>query len=302
MSGKIVVVGSLNVDLTARTSRHPRPGETVLGSNFATYSGGKGANQAVAAARLGAKVRMVGRVGFDPFGHMLLDTLRGDGVDVEHVLEDNENPTGVALIVVDREGQNTIVVAGGANSAMTPEDVEKAEAVFRDAQVLLLQLETPLSVVERAIAIAHTYGLQVVLNPAPAQMLDGHMLRGIDYLLPNQTEATLLSGVDTVQEAVEVLHGMGVQRMVVTLGEQGCLVVDGAQQRILPAYHVDAVDTTAAGDAFAGAFSVALTEGKSLMEAAQWGNAAGALAVIRPGAQPSLPVRAEFEAFLANQD
>jgi ribokinase len=301
MTSHIVVVGSLNMDLVVRAPRHPQLGETVLGGEFRTFPGGKGANQAVAAARLGATVKMIGRVGPGGFGDSLLNTLMRDNVDTTRVRRDGKLRSGVALITVDANGQNTIVVASGANGELTPEDVTAGEAAFAGAAVLLLQLECPLAAVERAIELAKKHGAQVVLNPAPAQMLNATLLESVDYLVPNQTELALLTGVDDLaatRNAASHLRAHGVKRVIVTLGEEGVLAVDDEGEFYLPAHRVTAVDTTAAGDAFVGALAVALMEGRSMREAVAWGNAAGGLTVTRPGAQPSLPTRAELEKFL----
>ncbi len=301
MDGHIVVVGSLNMDMVVRTTRHPKVGETILGSDFRTFPGGKGANQAVAAAKLGCQVRMVGRVGQDPFGDQLLRAVASSGVDTTYIRSDPGFATGVALITVDEAGQNTIVVASGANGRVSPDDVDAAEDVFLGASVLLLQLECPLNAVEHAIHLARKNQVQVVLNPAPAQMLDAEFLESVDYLIPNQTELALLAGQESVQAAIDVLRTHGVRRIVVTLGEEGALVAANGLQELVPTYRVPVVDTTAAGDAFAGAFAVALSEGLSIHQATLWGNAAGALAVTRAGAQPSLPTREEFDAFLKSR-
>ena len=294
----IVVVGSINMDLVVRSPRLPAPGETILGAEFHMFPGGKGANQAVAAARLGAAVKLIGRVGTDAFGDALLQTLAQDKVELEHVARDPDMPTGVALITVDAAGQNTIVVVPGANGRLTPEDISLAEAAFVGASVLLLQLEIPLPAVERAIELAQRRHVRVVLNPAPACPLDAALLSRVDDLIPNQTELALLSGAGSTREAIEHLRGMGVRRIVVTLGEEGALVVEDGQEIHAPSHRVTVVDTTAAGDAFVGAFAVALSEGRSTREAAAWGTAAGALAVTRAGAQPSLPTRAELASLL----
>jgi ribokinase len=295
---QILVVGSLNTDLVVRTIRHPQIGETVLGHGFRTYPGGKGANQAVAVARLGCPVKMVGRIGTDSFGEELLARITSEGVEPRFVLRDDEVPSGVAFITVDERGQNTIVVASGANMRLTPDDIDEAADAFNGAAVLLAQLEVPLAAVERAIELARRNGVLVVLNPAPAQLLESHLLHKVDVLIPNQTELALLAGQESTGASIEVLRSMGVKRLVVTLGENGALVVDGDQQEHMLAHRVPVVDTTAAGDAFAGAFAVALSEGQSIHESARWGNAAGALTVTRPGAQPSLPTRQELLDFL----
>jgi len=299
MKKAIVVVGSLNMDLVVRTPRHPQIGETILGSGFQTFPGGKGANQAVAAARLGGRVRMIGRVGADAFGEALMAAASQDGVDTSWIRRDPQAPSGVALITVDDAGRNTIVVASGANMRLTPEDVSAAESAFDGAGVLLIQLESPLPAVERAVQLARERGVHVVLNPAPAQPLTASFLSQVDTLIPNQNELELLSGVAGTQAAVERLSALGVGDLIVTLGEEGVYVVAGGQQTTIPAYPVDAVDTTAAGDAFLGAYAVALTEGMPALQAAAWSNAAAAISVTRRGAQPSLPTRVELDEFLA---
>jgi ribokinase len=302
MACHIVVVGSLNMDLVVRAPRYPQPGETILGSSFDTYPGGKGANQAVAAARMGAVVKMIGCAGTDAFGEALRSNLAREGVDVRHVVQRVGVPTGVALITVNAEGQNTIVVVPGANSCLVPLDLPAAQQAFVDANVVVLQLEIPLPTVEWAIDLAHRCGAQVVLNPAPAQPLPAALLAAVDHLIPNESELMLLTGLDTVEAAVNHLHrDCGVPHLVVTLGAGGVLVSDKGQQFTVPGYQVPVVDTTAAGDAFVGAFAVAIGEGGTVYEAALRGNAAGALAVARAGAQPSLPTRAEVEQLLRDR-
>jgi len=297
--GKIIVVGSINMDLVVRAPRHPLPGETLLGSDFQTFPGGKGANQAVAAARLGAEVKMVGRVGQDAFGDQLLSGMRSDGVDVSEVHYLPGQATGVALITLDQGGQNTIVAASGANMSLTRADVLAVEDCFRGASVLLTQLEVPLEAVQASLELAKKHGLLTVLNPAPARELPVSTLRLVDYLIPNESELSLLAGGIADQNvAAQTLHDQGVENLIVTLGGDGVRVElsDGGYK--LPAYKVNVLDTVAAGDAFAGAFCAALSEGKPVEEAVRWANAAGALAVTRPGAQPSLPNRKELEQFI----
>jgi ribokinase len=301
VNGHIVVVGSLNMDLVVRAPHHPEPGETIIGSDFGVFPGGKGANQAVAAARLGASVKMVGCVGNDSFGRALIATLTQDQVDATHIRTDPVAATGVAVITVSAAGQNTIVVASGANARLTPADVDAAESLFVGASVLLLQLESPLAAVVRAVELAHEHGVHVVLNPAPAQPLEDAMLARVDYLVPNQIELSLLTGMGADADparAAAALRARGPRHVVVTLGESGVLVLDD-RPHLLARHPVTVVDTTAAGDAFVGAFAVALALGKPDLEAAAWGNAAGALAVTRAGAQPSLPDRHTFDEFLA---
>ena len=298
MPGHIVVVGSINMDLVVRSPRIPQPGETILGTDFRTFPGGKGANQAVAAARAGGQVKMVGRVGQDEFGESLLNTLRRDGVDTTFVTPTPGIASGVALITVNDAGQNNIVVVPGANGKLSPDDVKAAQPAFEGAAVVLLQLEIPLETVAEAINQARRYGAKVILNPAPARSLPNDLLAQVDYLIPNESELALLTGLNAIPTAASHLKSLGISCLIVTLGAQGVLVMeDGAARRILP-HKVSVVDTTAAGDAFVGGMAVALTEGHSTQEAAAFGNATGALSVTKAGAQPSLPTRTELETFI----
>jgi len=278
--------------------RHPQVGETILGGKFVTVPGGKGANQAVAAARMGAKVTMIGRVGRDAFGEELRASAANDGIDIQHVGVDEREASGVALITVDLKGQNTIVVASGANFALSPADLQAARAAFAGADVLVLQLESPLETVGAALALAAEYGLRVVLNPAPAQALSAELLSRIDYLIPNEHEVLQVVGAETLDEAIEKLLGLGVKNLIITLGEKGVLVVNAAGRSHIPAQVVQAVDTVAAGDAFIGAFATGLAEGKDAIAAARLGNAAAAISVTRHGAQPSLPRRGEVDGLI----
>lgn len=300
MPGHIVVVGSINMDLVVRAPRHPEPGETILGSTFQTFPGGKGANQAVAAARLGGRVKMIGRVGADAFGDSLLATLQNDKVDTSYIRRSTDTASGVALITVSEQGQNTIVVVPGANGLLTPQDIHDSREAFVGASVVLLQLEIPLETVHTAADIARQEGAGVILNPAPARQLSNHLLSKIDFLIPNESELHLLTGMQALSIAADSLRSIGTRRLVVTLGSDGALVIDEDGHYQLEAHSVPVVDTTAAGDAFVGAFAVAQTEHRPTREAAAWGNAAGALAVTCAGAQPSLPTRAQLEDFLAN--
>jgi ribokinase len=300
----VTVVGSLNMDLVARTPRIPQPGETIIGGDFHTVPGGKGANQAVAAARLGAQVSMVGRVGRDAFAGPLLDNLAAAGVDHAFVMQDLEAATGVALIVVDDAGQNSIVVASGANMRLSPADVDAAEAAVAAADVLLLQLESPLDTVIRAAQMARAHQVTVILNPAPARSLPVALLSLVDVLVPNESETALLTNMPVsdradTEVAAKALRELGVGTVILTLGERGALLAREGGTALFPAFDVTPVDTTAAGDAFVGGFAVALAEGRSLAEAVRWGNAAGALATTRLGAQTSLPTRQALERLLA---
>lgn len=298
MTGKILVVGSINMDLVVQSPHLPRPGETVLGGAFGTFPGGKGANQAVAAARLGGDVAMLGRVGQDDFGKSMLATLAQDRVGVQAIGQDADAATGVALITVDAAGENTIVVASGANMRITPEEIDANESLFAGVDLLVLQLEVPLPAVRRAVELARRHGVRVILNPAPAQVLDAELLAGVDFLMPNEGELLRLSGESQPDAAVRRIRESGVKTLLVTLGDHGALLVEEGGQASIPAFKVKAVDTTAAGDSFVGAFAVALAEGKPVRDACVWASAAAAISVTRPGAQPSLPARQEVEDFL----
>lgn len=303
MTARIVVVGSLNMDLVTEAPKIPAPGETVIGGDLCTVPGGKGANQAVAAARLGAHAAMVGRLGNDVFAARLRDNLAAEGVDLTHVQE-TAVASGVALIVVDAQGQNSIVVAPGANARLAPADVQAAESVIAAADVILLQLEVPLESVLRAAQLAHEAGVTVVLNPAPAHPLPDGLLALVDILIPNETETASLSGLpvdstEAIEAAAARLRERGVAAVVLTLGARGALLAEKSGTHHFPAFAVDrVVDTTAAGDAFVAALATSVAEGRPFREAVVWGNAAGALAVTRHGAQPSLPRREEVEALL----
>jgi len=305
MPARVTVAGSLNMDLVVRTPHIPEPGETIIGGEFRTVPGGKGANQAVAAARLGAQVAMVGRVGGDAFGGLLLDNLAAAGVDPAFVTRDPQAATGVALIEVDDAGQNSIVVVSGANSRLSPADVEAAAAAIGAADVLLLQLESPLETVTRAAQVARAQGVTLILNPAPARPVPAGLLGLVDVLIPNESETALLTGLpagdqEEAQAAAAALRRMGVATVILTLGGRGALLAYEGGTELFPAFDVTPVDTTAAGDAFVGGLGVALAEGRPLREAVRWGNAAGALATTRLGAQPSLPTRQALDDMLAH--
>ena len=294
----IVVVGSLNLDLVVGVARHPRPGETVLGEDVVRAPGGKGANQAVAAARLGRAVAMVGRLGQDADGAELRGALEAAGVDHELVRGLDGVPTGVALITVDPAGENVIVVSPGANGRLDAAGVDEAAGALRAAPVCLLQLEVPLDAVTRAAELARGV---VVLNPAPARDLPRALVRAVDVLVPNRSELALLVGAEEEPEDLAGVAALartieGPRSVVVTLGAEGALLVTGAGEVHVPAVAVRPVDTTAAGDCFCGALGDALARGDDLEAAARWAVRAAAVATTRHGAQPSLPTRAEVEA------
>lgn len=306
MSAPITVVGSLNMDFVVQVEALPRPGETVLGSAFRTIPGGKGANQACAAAKLGGRVRMLGRVGDDVFGAALRSSLAAAGVAVQDVLATAATPSGVALIFVQAGGQNQIVVASGANGRLTPADVTRALEATRGG-FLLLQLESPLETVEAAAATGRRQGMRVLLDPAPARPLADALLASVDCLTPNESEAMLLLGrregtlaLAEAHEAARALLRRGPRSVILKLGAQGALLEDGTGGRHFPAPRVAAVDATAAGDTFNGALAAALAEGTSMVEAIGFANAAAALSVTRVGAQASIPGRDEVEAALGS--
>ncbi|HON92310.1 MAG TPA: ribokinase [Sedimentisphaerales bacterium] len=305
-SRPIVVVGSSNMDLVVKAARIPAPGETILGGEFLMVAGGKGANQAVAAAKLGAKVFFVARLGNDLFGRKSLDNFRLEGLDTTYVSLTSDAPSGVALIAVDHAGNNAIVVAPGANARLSPDDVRRAEDRIRSAGAVVAQLEVPMATVQCVAEIAHDAGVPFLLNPAPAQWLSPSLLKAVSVLTPNESEARILTGVEVVdansaRKAAEMLLSTGVKSVIVTLGSKGFLLAEGNSTELVPAMEVRAVDTTAAGDAFTGSLAVGLAQGQSLREAALFANHVAAFSVTRLGAQPSMPTRSELEEFISQQ-
>lgn len=307
MKTRITVVGSLNIDLVIRSEHIPLPGETITGRDFKTIPGGKGANQAVAAARQGAEVNLVGRIGKDSFAELLLENLAESGVNVSNVLFDPVSATGVALIVVDDAGENSIVVAPGANICLDEAQVDAAAELIAGSEVLVLQLEIPLQPVIHAAQIARDHGVKVILNPAPARELPEELFKLVDVLIPNETETAILSGqkcekLADYELAAGKLLDLGAGSVVITLGKHGSLLTDREHKSLqIRAFKVNPVDTTAAGDAFVASLAVHLGSGHSLPDAIRWGNAAGALATMRFGAQTSLPNQDEVARLIGGE-
>jgi len=301
-SANIVVVGSANTDLVVRVRSLPRPGETVIGGTFVSVGGGKGANQAVAAARAGGHTTFIAKLGADAMGDAAVAAFATDGIDTTFITRDPATPSGVAFILVDDRGENSIAVAAGANDCLTPADVDRASAAIRAADVLLVQLEIPLETVRHAVSVAHAAGVPVILNPAPARPLDAGLLAQVAILTPNETEAELLTGLTVTDErsaasAASRLLATGLRSAVITLGRQGALVAEAAATAHVVGYEVTPVDTVAAGDVFNGCLAVAIAEGGNLIDAARFANAAAAIAVTRHGAQASAPRRDEIFQF-----
>jgi ribokinase len=305
MAKRIVVVGSINLDLVAATDRIPIAGETVRGFSFRTFPGGKGANQAVGAARLGGSVSMIGRLGSDAFGVELRDSLEQSNVNTNAV-QLVSGSSGVALITTDPQGENAITVVAGANAYLSPASLDSNIELIRTAGILLTQLEIPLETVEHLAAIAAQEGVPLMLDPAPARALPPALLKRIEWLTPNETETSMLTGSgpgelsdELIEDAANALLDRGSRNVILKLGDRGCYVAlsDGARQ-LVPAYSVNPVDTTAAGDAFNGAFAVALMNGQGAIEAASWASAVAAISVTRAGAQASMPTSSEVERFL----
>lgn len=299
-SKRIVVIGSSNTDMVIKTLHLPRPGETVLGGDFFMLQGGKGANQAVAAARLGGDTAFLCKVGHDPFGEASLAAYASEGIDTSYCLQTQEAPSGVALITVDVMAENCIVVAPGANARLTPADIAAAEPLIASADLVLMQMEIPIETIIEAADIATRHHVRVVLNPAPAAPIPESLFARLYLITPNRTEAETLTGIrvtnaESARRAADLLTQKGVKKVVITLGAEGALIKEGDRYELIAAQQVKAVDTTAAGDTFNGALAVALTEGHTLPEAVRFATRASAIAVTRMGAQASIPTRGEVD-------
>ncbi|MDX1640188.1 MAG: ribokinase [Balneolaceae bacterium] len=303
---KIIVLGSSNTDMIVKVPRIPAPGETILGGKFVQAAGGKGANQAVAAARSGGDVTFIANTGDDNFGKEAIEGFKKEGINTEYIFVDKKTPSGVALIFVDEDGENSIAVASGANGTLTPSQIRQIKDLSAGGDILLTQLETPLETVEEAIKIANENGVRVILNPAPAQPLDDDLLKRIDILTPNQSETELLTGIsvedeESAKKAASNLLSKGVKTVIVTLGSNGAFLMSKDIQKTIPGFNVKAKDTTAAGDTFNGALAVGLAEGKPIEKAIRWAHAAAAISVTRMGAQPSVPKQKEIREFLSKE-
>ena len=299
----ITVVGSLNMDLVTYVDKMPKPGQTVMGRSFKQMAGGKGANQADAIAKLGATVKMIGCIGDDDLGRTLISSLKKDGVDISGVSTVGEVSTGIASITVDADGNNCIAVVPGANNMLTVDRINLSMKAIYESDIVVAQLEVPMDTIKYAMKAAKNFGKLTILNPAPAMELDDEILREVDYLIPNDTELEVISGIniendDDMRRAAGILINRGVSDLIVTLGDKGCMHFNSRGEKKYDAYSVRAVDTTAAGDRFIGALAVSLHQGKKIEDAIQYAMAVGAITVTRIGAQSSLPNACEVDAFI----
>lgn len=303
----IIIVGSVNTDMVVRTAHIPAPGETILGSSFFITGGGKGANQAVAVAKLCGHACMIGKVGNDVFGEQAILNLQHENVDTNFIYSTDQQPSGVALIAVADSGENSIIVAPGSNSALTKNDIAKAEQIIAQCEYVLLQLEIPIETVTATIELAKKYNKKIILNPAPAAQLNDEILQRVDTIIPNQSETLLMTGVevnnvDDATWAALWFHEKGIATVIITLAEKGCFISDASFKGLVQGYKVDkVVDTVAAGDTFCGALAVALSEGMHLKDAARFANIAAALSVTKNGAQASIPLREEVNKIFINK-
>lgn len=297
----ICVIGSLNMDLVVNVDTMPKPGQTIIGSNFKEVPGGKGANQAVAMARLNGNVSMIGKVGEDGFGQTLINSLKNDKVDTTYI-QTAKGATGVALITVDKNAQNSIVVSPGANFEVKEDDIDNNIEVIKNSDIVVLQLETPLNTIKYALNKAKELNKYTILNPAPAVKLDDEIIKNVDLLTPNETELEIISGVsieteEDIQKAAQIMIEKGVKELIVTLGSKGSLYINKEKSMFKKAYKVEAVDTTAAGDSYTGALAVALSQDKNIEDAMDFASKVGALSVLKEGAQSSLPTLEDVKNF-----
>ncbi|NQV29705.1 MAG: ribokinase [Candidatus Marinimicrobia bacterium] len=300
---KVVVVGSYNVDLTITTDVLPKVGETVIGKSLKYGHGGKGANQAVAAARAGASVSFLAKVGSDQYGDLAIEALSHEGIASEYIHQEPNSTTGMAFITVNRLGENSIVVSSGANWTLSEADIDKNSKIFDDAEILLIQLETPTASVAAAIKSARQHNVKVILNPAPVRSLDPELLKGVTVITPNRVEAEMLTGIklssnDDLSRCADMLHILGIETVLITLGAEGVFISSGGEQKLIPAYSVHAIDTVGAGDVFSGFFAAHYSGADSLEKTVILASAAAGLSVTRIGAQTAIPHLDEVKAYL----
>lgn len=300
---EIVVLGSFMMDLVVHTPRAPQEGETVIGTSFNRHPGGKGANQAVATSRLGGKTMFIGKLGEDLFGKEAIEVLRNENINVDHVLFDSDNSTGVGHVTIEENGENRITIVPGSNMTYTIDNLEGVKEFIKNAKVLILQLEMDIKLIEQAVVYAHSCGVPIILNPAPANKLNSNILSKVDYLTPNESEVELLTGIkinnkDDVVEAGKMLLNLGVKNVIVTIGKEGAIIVNNEMIRHVPGFKVNPIDTVAAGDAFNGALAYGLINDKSVVEMVEYANAVGALTTTKNGAIPSIPTKEEVEQFI----
>ena len=305
-SKKIVVVGSCNTDMVIKADRLPIPGETILGGTFFMNPGGKGANQAVSAARMGGNVTLISKTGNDVFGKQSVMLYTAENIKTDYIYSDPKHPSGVALITVDSYGENCIVVASGANAYLSPSDIDKASSEIESSDLVLMQLEIPIETVEYVAEMANRKGIKVILNPAPARALSDNLLKHLYIIIPNKSEAEILSGIrvsdiESAKQAADIISAKGVGIVVITLGSQGALIKYNNEYHFVEAFKVDAVDTTAAGDTFCGTVCVGLSEGRSILDSVKLAARAAAITVTRMGAQTSIPYRSELSSLDAEQ-
>jgi ribokinase len=305
-SKKIIVVGSCNTDMVIKADRLPIPGETILGGTFFMNPGGKGANQAVAASRMGGNVTLISKTGNDVFGKQSVMLYTAENIKTDYIFSDPKHPSGVALITVDSQGENCIVVASGANAYLSPLDIEKASAEIESSDLVLMQLEIPIETVEYVAEKAQKKGIRVILNPAPARTLSDSLLKHLYIIIPNKSEAEILSGIkvydiDSAKQAADIISSKGVNIVVITLGSQGALIKENADYHFVEALKVEALDTTAAGDTFCGSVCVGLSEGRSILDSVKLAARAAAITVTRMGAQASIPFRSELSSLDVEQ-
>lgn len=303
---KIIVVGSCNTDMVIKADRLPIPGETILGGTFFMNPGGKGANQAVAASRMGGNVTLISKTGNDVFGKQSVMLYTAENIKTDYIFSDPKHPSGVALITVDAQGENCIVVASGANAFLTPSDIDKASAEIEGSDLILMQLEIPIETVEYVAEKAQKKGIKVILNPAPARALSDNLLKHLYIIIPNKSEAEILSGIkvsdiESAKQAADIISAKGVDIVVITLGSQGALIKEYSDYHFVDALKVEALDTTAAGDTFCGSVCVGLSEGKSILDSVKLAARAAAITVTRMGAQASIPYRSELSSLNIQQ-